>query len=47
MVGKVTLKISDKYALEVLLLSTELQFFDILLIIVSATDKKIQECFLN
>jgi hypothetical protein len=37
---KIALKISDKYLLEVLLLSIELQLFDILLIIVSATDKK-------
>jgi hypothetical protein len=36
---KVTLKISDKYSLEVLLLSIKLELFYILLIIVSATDK--------
>jgi hypothetical protein len=39
-VGKVTLKISDKCSLEVILLSIELHLFNILLIIVSATDKK-------
>jgi intracellular septation protein A len=38
--GKVTLKTSDKYFLKVLVLSLRLQLFSILLIIESATNKK-------
>jgi hypothetical protein len=38
--GKVTLKTSDKYSLKVLVLSLGLQLFSTLLIIESATDKK-------
>jgi hypothetical protein len=37
--GKVTLKTSDKYSLKVLVLSLGLQMFNILLIIESASDK--------